>query len=560
MLKSIFVSFALLFAVISAFAQNNQAQQPNAFDPFYLKSGSRFEASSSRSQKAKTNIRAISGDFAEALQVIRQNYVGGERLSEEKLTKTAIDKMLKSLDPHSNFYDKQEFAELQSEQHSEYFGIGTTIAAFKNGKKSSAYIVSTFPKSSAFRAGIRFGDKILKVDGNDVAGFSVSEIRKRIRGEQGTIVRLTLERAAANRIETITLRREPVALPSIPDAYIFRDKIGYIELSGGFNFTTSDELDVALDSLKRQGATSLILDLRDNPGGLVEQAVRVAEKFLPPGKTILSQRGRDEFGQRFWQSNKPDYVNLPLVVLVNENTASAAEIVASALQDHDRAVLVGETTFGKGLVQSVLNLPDGAGLTLTVARYYTPSGKSLQRDYSNSGTYEYFTKTRHKAGSGENKTKIASVKDSEHKISGGIIPDEIVRKHEMSETKAKLQNAAFFFTRELISGRILGFDNFVPKQQVQFGRRIQTSEFVIDEKLIQAFGKFVSANVEDTKINAIQIGKQREFIAEQIRFYVGNSFYGSTSANQVLIEKDSQVTGAVKSFQQAKNLAAVINK
>lgn len=558
MLKFIFLSLALLFSINGVFAQNEQ--QTSANDPFYLKTGARFEASSVRTQKAKTNIRVITADFAEALQVIKQNFVAGERLSEEKLAKTAIDKMLKSLDPHSNFYDKQEFAELQSEQHSEYFGIGTTIAAFKNDKKSGTYIVSTFPKSSAFRAGIKFGDKILKVDGSDVEGLPVSEVRRKIRGEQGTIVRLTLERAATNKIETITLRREPIALPSIPDAYVLRDKTGYIELSGGFNFTTSDELDVALESLKRQGATSLILDLRDNGGGLVEQAVRVAEKFLPPGKTILSQRGRDDFGQRFWQSNKTDYVNLPLVVLVNENTASAAEIVASALQDHNRAVLVGETTFGKGLVQSVLNLPGGAGLTLTVARYYTPSGKSLQRDYSNAGTYEYFARAEHNSQNNENKTKIASAKDSERKTSGGIMPDEIIEKQEMSETKAKLQNAAFYFTRELTVGRILSFDNFVQKQPAQFGRRIQFNEFVVDEKLIQAFGKFVSANIKETTIKAAQILKHREFIAEQIRFYVANSFYGSTSANQVLIEKDSQVAGAVNSFQRAKILAAVVNK
>lgn len=559
MLKFIFVSLVLLCAISNSSAQNRQ--QTDAGDPFYLKSGSRFEASSVRRQKAKTNVRVINADFAEALQVIKQNFIGGEGLSEEKLTKSAIDKMLKSLDPHSNFYDKKEFAELQSEQHSEYFGIGTTIAAFKNNKKSGTYIVSTFPKSSAFRAGIRFGDKILKVNNSDVESFSVSQIRQRIRGEQGTVVRLTLERAATNKIETIALRREPVALPSIPDAYILRDKIGYIELSGGFNFTTSDELDVALESLKRQGATSLILDLRDNPGGLVEQAVRVAEKFLPPGKTILSQRGRDEFGQRFWQSNKPDYVNLPLVVLVNENTASAAEIVASALQDHNRAFLVGETTFGKGLVQSVLDLPGGAGLTLTVARYYTPSGKSLQRDYSNAGTYEYFAKTKHHAENDESKTKTAVVKNSEDKISGGgIIPDEIIEKREMSETKAKLQNAAFFFARELIGGQILGFDKFVQKQQVQFGRRIQMNEFVIDEKLFQAFREFVCQDIANTKPNEIQIQKQRDFIVEQIRFYVANSYYGSTSANQVLIEKDLQVIGAISSFNRAKNLASVVNK
>lgn len=382
-----FLSGAItLFVALGVPAQSRQIQQPtNASDPFYVRQGAYFEASSARSRKVITNTKRISDEFSEAFELIKQNYAGNLNLSREKLTKDGIEGLFKSLDPHANFYDKQEFADLQNDQHSEYFGIGTSIAAFKMGNERGTFILSVFPRSSAFRAGISFGDKILKIDGETIEGQSVSEIRNKIRGEQGTIVRLTLERITTGKIETITLRREAIAQPSIPDAYILRDKIGYIDLSGGFNFTTAEELTVALDNLKRQGATSLILDLRDNPGGLVEQAVRVAEKFLPQGKTILSQRGRENSGQRFWQSNKTEFVNSPLVVLVNENTASASEIVAGALQDHDRALIVGETTFGKGLVQSVLDLPNGAGLTLTVARYFTPSGRSLQRDYENAG-------------------------------------------------------------------------------------------------------------------------------------------------------------------------------
>jgi carboxyl-terminal processing protease len=558
MLKYLLAAAILFSTAAFASAQNQQIGQPtNTNDAFYLKTGVSFEASTVRSRKVVTATKEISGDFSEAVQLIKQNYVGGEKVNDEKLTKTAIDGMLKTLDPHSSYYDRREYAELQNEQHSEYFGIGTTIAAFKNGNQSGAFIVSTFPRSSAFRAGLRFGDKILKVDGASVSDSSVTEIKKKIRGEQGTVVRLTIERAATGRIETITLRREPIAQPSIPDAYILQDKIGYIDLSGGFNFTTSDELDVALENLKRLGAASLILDLRDNPGGLVEQAVRVAEKFLPPGKTILSQRGREDSGQRFWQSNKADFVKLPLVVLVNENTASASEIVAGALQDHDRALIVGETTFGKGLVQSVLDLPGGSGLTLTVARYFTPSGRSLQRAYSNSGTYDYYIRKQNS----ENQAQFVSYTDSGRKVLGGcgITPDEIVKKPENSEANAKLQNAAFFFAKKLANGQINGFENFVQKQPTQFGKRIQFNEFLIDDKLFREFSRFASEN-KSWSLNSEQIEKHRGFVVEQLRYFLANSFYGSISAYQVLIEKDPQVLSAVKSFQQAKNLAAVGSK
>lgn len=555
MLKKWLSSAALIFVAVGAFAQNKPIQSGAGDDPFYIRNGSFFDASTTRERKVKASARMITTDFAEALQLIRQNHASGERLSEEKLAKTAIDGMLKSLDPHSNFYDRREFAELQSEQHSEYFGTGTSIAAFQRNGKIGVYIVSTFPRASAFRAGINFGDRILKVDGESVEGLTISEIRKRIRGEQGTIVRLTLERAATNKIETLALRREPVVQPSIPDAYILRDRIGYIDFSGGFNFTTSEELEIALENLKRQGATSLILDMRDNPGGLVEQAVRVAEKFLPPGKTILSQRGREDFGQRFWQSNKIDYVQSPLVVLVNEYTASASEIVAGALQDHDRALIVGETTFGKGLVQSVLNLPDGNGLTLTVARYYTPSGRSLQRDYANTGVYEYFA---HKQTNKNAEIKSVALTDAGRKVyaGGGITPDEIISKPKTDKARLTLQNLAFFFTRELIFGRITGFDSFVRKQPAQFGKRILSKDFSVDDRLFAEFVNFLKQTEDIGNLNQTIIEKYRNFAVEQIRYFAANSFYGSVSANQILIENDPQIIQAVKSFNKAIALSA----
>ena len=380
-------------------------------------------------------------------------------------------------------------------------------------------------------------------------------MRKLIRGEQGTVVRLTVERAVNNKTETVSLRREAITQPSIPDAYLLREKIGYIDFTGGFNFTTSEELEVALRQLMQQGATSLILDLRDNPGGLVEQAVRTAEKFLPPGSTILSQRGRDGFAQRFWQANKPNHVTLPLVVLVNENTASASEIVAGALQDHDRALIVGETTFGKGLVQSVIDLPGESGLALTIARYYTPSGRCLQRDYSSGDFYGYFARTDF-AKNQEKTNPSPAFTDSGRKVfgGGGITPDVFIGKPETSQIKPKLQNAAFFFARNLVNGEVAGFEHLKQTQLISFGKRIESSQFVIDNQLLNNFQKFLDRNKE-LKIERGQIEKQRDFIIEQLCYYLATAFYGSTTANQILIEKDRQISRAVELLRNSNKIA-----
>ena len=277
-----------------------------------------------------------------------------------------------------------------NDQRSEYFGIGSTISNYRDNSTYETFVISTFPDSPAARAGLRYGDKFIAVDGVKVSGKSSSYVRDLVRGKRGTTVRLTIERFDTRKIETIDLKRNRVPSPSIPDAYLLRQNIGYIDLSEGFNYTTVDEFNAVLSELKSQGMTSLILDLRDNPGGVLEQSVRLAEKFIPRGQTIVSQRGRFAIDNRVWKSENRNPENFPLVVLVNENSASASEIVAGALQDYDRALIVGENTFGKGLVQSVINLPYNSGLTLTTARYYTPSGRSIQRDYQNGSLYDYY--------------------------------------------------------------------------------------------------------------------------------------------------------------------------
>ena len=553
MLRKIFSSIFVFLMAFGGYAQNPRSLQKEE-DIFRLERGKYFNASNARAAKNLKTLKAIGSDFGEALQIIRDNHISGNRLMLEEATKTAVSGMLRTLDPHSNFYDSNEYAELQSEQHSEYYGIGCTIAAYTIEGETSTFITSTFPQSPAFRAGLRFGDKILKVGNENVRGLANSEIRSRIRGKQGTSLRLTIERAATKKIETVSIRREAVSQPSLPDAYILRNRVGYIDLSGGFNFTTAEELQIALDDLQKLGADSLILDLRNNPGGIVEQSVRVTEKFLQSGQTILSQRGRDGFGQSFWQSNAGQPVNLPLVVLVNENTASASEIVAGALQYHNRALIVGETTFGKGLVQSVISLPGGSGLTLTTARYYTPSGRSIQRSYDAGNFYDYFAHKNKQ--SGENMQQIAArtVSGRNDYSGGGIQPDIFEEIIEPDSFQEKLLNPIFAFARELVNGRIQGFENYQRNSPPIFGKRIGFEEFNIDDNLWRAFKTFIEED-KHWNFKPAQIEKAKNFIKTRLKFDLATSVYGSVTANQILIEDDKQVSRALEALPRARNLA-----
>jgi carboxyl-terminal processing protease len=263
-------------------------------------------------------------------------------------------------------------------------------------------------------------------------------------------MRLTVERASNNRVETVEMRRGRVPQPSIPDAYILRPGIGYIDLSEGFNYTTYTELDTAVQDLKRSGMRSLILDLRGNGGGIVNQAVKVAERFLPSGTLILTQQGRARIDNRTWRSANPRAETMPLVVLVDENTASASEIVAGAFQDDDRALIVGDKTFGKGLVQGVIDLPGGTGLTLTAARYLTPSGRSIQRDYSKIDLYDYFN---HKTPAADIDNPYFEARTATNRpVFGGdgIEPDEVIKSDTLSNVQVGLLDTIFAFSREAV--------------------------------------------------------------------------------------------------------------
>lgn len=503
---------------------------------------------------------AVERDFDEALKVIQEQYVDGQKLNYNDVFKSSIMGMLRSLDPHSNYYDRDEFEELKTDQRSEYFGIGASIQNYIHGDQADTYITATFDGSPAGKAGLRYGDRIVEVDGVKMTGKSSLEVRDKIRGPRGSTVKLTLERAADKRIEKIDIVRNAVPQPSVPDAYILKPGVAYIDMTRGFNYTTTDELLDALDRLHARGMTSLVLDLRNNPGGFLDQAIHVAEVFLRNGQLILTQKGRNGFRDNTYESrnNAPD--TTPLVILINENTASASEIVAGAMQDHDRALIVGQTSFGKGLVQSIIPLEYGAGLTLTSAKYYTPSGRLIQRDYSNGGFYDYYT---HGAGVGREPKVPANPTGPEMKTDtgravyggGGISPDENVGPRTVNLMQRRLLSPVFAFTRELVNGRIRGFESSRIAGGINFRHDLQPEEFKITDATFKAFRDFVAADPA-YKVSAATIDRNRSYLELELRFNLVTAAYGRVIADRVFIMSDDpQVSKAVDVLPKARNLA-----
>jgi carboxyl-terminal processing protease len=559
LIHSLIVLMSLNYSVFAQKNSESVSQLPTV-EPFKISPGSSFSAGVTR-QNLEFDTRSngssqssITEDFSEAINIIRKNHINGNDLDYNDLTKNSITSMLRTLDPHSNYFDSGEFQELLDDQNSEYYGIGATIVSYQRNGTYDTFVSSTFPDSAASKANLRFGDKFVSVNGENVMGKTSSYVRDKVRGPKGSTVRIQFERVGVNGLRSVDLARNRVPQPSIPDAYVFRSGIGYIDLSNGFNYTTLDELDAALADLHQQGATSLVLDLRDNPGGIVEQAVRVTEKFLDRGQTVLSQRGRFKIDNRIWKSRNRTEEILPLVVLVNEGSASASEIVAGALQDYDRAIIVGENTFGKGLVQSVLNLPYGSGLTLTTARYYTPSGRSIQRDYSNGNLYDYYNHNVNQSALNKNR-QVATTAGGRKVFGGnGITPDEIVTAQTLTPEQNELLDSIFFFTSELVAGKIVGFENYKGSNRVSYGHRVRTNEVPVDDQLLDAFTSNILGGKEN-RFSKAQLENEKQFIKTRIRYNLVVANYGNVAANQVLIEDDMQVAKAVESLPRAQQLA-----
>ncbi|HEY6045577.1 MAG TPA: S41 family peptidase [Pyrinomonadaceae bacterium] len=507
----------------------------------------------------------IEADYSEAIETVEQNYAGD--IDYEKATQAAIQGMLFTLDPHSVYFSSAEFKKLKEDQSSSFYGIGVQILRHDDG----VYIQSVVESTPAARAGLRYGDRIVAVDGKDAREWSSDEVSRNVRGERGREVQIKVERVGQQSALNFTIVRDAVPLPSIRNAFMITSGTGYIGLVGGFQHTTDDELRESISALKKEGMRQLVLDLRNNPGGLLDQAIDVSGEFLPREKVVVSVKGRSEYTRpAIYKSNGSDPEDLPLVVMINRNTASASEIVAGAIQDHGRGLIVGETSFGKGLVQHVFQLPFNTGLTLTTARYYTPYGRSLQRDYSSGSLYDYYV--RHDQTENQQAIQPGQPSPSETNAprstnapafrtaagrvfygGGGITPDIEARPLTATPVRARIIEAAFYFTRELAAGSIPGLESY-RADKVAYDRTPRSADFPINDRVIEAFRNYVRKDAA-RHLQDAQIDQEIEFVKLRLRAEIVTAAFGADEGQRVLLESDPQALRAIGVLPDAKRLA-----
>jgi len=498
----------------------------------------------------------IVDSFTNALTVARSHYAG--EVDSDRITKSSIVGMLHTLDPHSSYLDPKEWQEFQSQQQSHYSGIGSTIIPH-NGK---VYILSPFDGTPSYRAGIRYGDQIIEIDGQSTEGWTSVQVTNKLLGPEGTPVSVKISRIGVDHPLEYKLVRASVPLPSIASYFMVGKGIGYIDLQRGFNTTTFDEMSRALKDLHQQGMTSLVLDLRFNRGGLVDQAWRVTNEFLYHGQKIVSMRGRAPFfPDRDLAASNTSPDDMPVVVLINGGSASASEIVAGALQDHDRARWVGEGSFGKGLVQNVFQLKDGSGLLLTTGKYYTPSGRLIQRDYTNRSFYDYYLQRGDKEALQVHRPE-AKHTDSGRVVYGGdgIQPDVAIKTPlRIFRLNRLWTDPVFAFSRDLVAGTIPGLAEFKVTAPADHKHRFDPSEYRVDDKVLAAFKQYLKGHPE-LKADRPNLDKESEVVKDLIRQEVVTAAYGQETARAVFLESDVQMRKALAELPNARGMADDIRR
>ena len=500
----------------------------------------------------------VADDFKEAISEIQESYAG--KIDLELIGKNSIQGMLHQLDPHSAFFTKAEFDEVQTEQSSRIYGIGVTIAK----RYDHVYILSATPGAPGHRAGLRYGDAIVAIDKQNVDEWTSQQVMHRVRGEKGEPVEITVERAGTPNPITVRVRRDEVKLPSVRNAFMTgQGGTGYIALTGGFSSKTDEELIEALTQLKLEGMRQLVLDLRNNPGGLLDEAIKVSTRFLAPGEKILEVRGRDEESSAHTyevpDNNEPE--TIPMVVLVDRQTASASEIVAGALQDHDRALIVGENTFGKGLVQGVFRLWGGTGLVLTTAKYYTPTGRSIQRSYANVSFYDYYLNRSEVESAAATPQRGDGLRTDLGRTvygGGGITPDVEVK---ASPLPSRLFYGVFDFVRQLVAGQMQGLRAY-RVAECQYRTKVSPEDinhYAVTDELLAAFRQYIS-NKPQFNVSEERITANLNYIRAQMRREIITAAYGPEAGDQVYLTDDVQFKKAFESLDRARVLAENANR
>jgi carboxyl-terminal processing protease len=450
----------------------------------------------------------------------------------------AIPGMLRTLDPHSNFFDPANFARIREEQEGKYYGVGMTIAPRlnKNGKLST-FVQAPIPGSPAFKAGIRPGDMIWTIEGKSAEGMDTTQVANLLKGPKGTVVHVAVQREGYDEPVEFTITRDEINNPTIVDAFTLKPGIAYIKLKG-FDETTDDELTATLKKLNQGGnLKGLIFDLRDNPGGLLEEAVDVSDHFLSKDQLIVYHYGRASHEKRYYVTRGNHGDEYPMVVLIDRYTASAAEIVSGALQDHDRALIMGEPSFGKGLVQTVYPLSEHAGLALTTAHYYTPSGRLIQRNYEDISLYDYYNRDE---GGPAPHTQVR-LTDGGREVygGGGITPDINVPPPKPNDVQQKLAEHEAIYD---FSQHYLGVHKTIPR------------DFQVTPEVIDEFNKFLAE--QEIRVTPDEVQDNLDYIKEQLRDRLVDDIYGEDVRLTLEAQNDPLVAKAVEALPQAAALLA----
>jgi carboxyl-terminal processing protease len=492
--------------------------------------------------------------YSAIVGTIEDQYV--DEVKSDRLVSSSIREMLRTLDPHSNFLEIKEYGQLQERQKGSYYGLGITVQAVDG----NITVVSPFEGTPAHRLGIRAGDVISKIEGEDARGMSIDDAVKRLRGAKGTPVHVTIVRQGYDAPLEFTVIRDEIPLHAVPYAFMVAEKTGYLRLQD-FNETTAcrpgepkdceREMEKALRMLKDKGATAVILDIRDNPGGLLDQAFAVSNLFLKKGQLVVFTRGRTKRDESNYITEvESPYVGLPLVVLTSRHSASASEIVAGALQDHDRGLIAGETTFGKGLVQTIMPLRNvrGYALALTTARYYTPSGRSIQRDYGSTAFEDYVAPRDRKAC--DEAVGEAKLTDAGRKVYGGdgITPDYCVEPETPSKFLSSLIGRQAFvgFSRTYEASEIAGQAEIAgtgSRSVASAKVKLITRDFKVDDGVLADFKAFL----ESRKLAYTQedIDANRAAIDRQITEEVLRQVFGEGEARRRSMAWDPQIKKAL---------------
>ncbi|MFZ3331274.1 MAG: S41 family peptidase [Candidatus Acidiferrales bacterium] len=472
--------------------------------------------------------------FTRVLSVVERNYADPVD-TDKVIYDGAIPGMLRVLDPHSNFFDPKQYALFKEEQEGKYYGVGMTVQQREN----QTVVLSPFVGSPAYKAGIRPGDIIQKVDGKSCDGLTTTEVADMLKGAKGTVVHISLGREGWDKPIEVTVTRDEIPRPGGEYYTMVKPGIGYVRVTT-FNETTDSDLADALKQLDVSKLDGLIIDLRNNGGGLLNQAVGMADMFLDKNEIVVSHRGRASQERRYYAVRGNQGIEVPVIVLINGQSASASEIVSGAIQDHDRGLIVGETSFGKGLVQTQFPLSEDTALLLTTARYYTPSGRLIQRDYKNISLYDYHYNPQ------PPKKPEVKLTDSGRQVfgGGGITPDDAVAAPKPDDFQQMLFRRGVFYSQQQGVG---DFTRFYLGEKPDI-----TRDFMVNDDVIAQFRKYLDQ--QKIKYTEDNIQANLAWLKWQIKREVFTSYFGLTDGYKVELQDDPQLEKAVELIPQAKAL------